>query len=203
MPEAERLRITDPQRIRALAHPLRIELLDVLGSMPEATATECAERTRESVASCSFHLRMLAKYGYIESAEPRGREKPWRLISRSRTVTPDWDDPASVAASREFAMLTVEREAERLRSWVRRAADEPREWAGATAITRSAVWLTSGELAEVSAALADVTSRFKHRDDPRERPDGARLVHFLGATSIESEPSGDADRTSGTTTERT
>ena len=73
------MRITDPQRIRALTHPLRLELMDVLAEEGAATATRCAELTGESVASCSFHLRMLAKYGYIEPAERTGREKPWRL----------------------------------------------------------------------------------------------------------------------------
>lgn len=191
MPKSERLQITDPQRIRALAHPLRIELLDHLASVSEATATECAERTGESVASCSFHLRMLAKYGYIEPAEPRGREKPWRLASRSRTISADWEDPASIAAAGELALLTVDQEAERLRAWIRRVNDEPRDWSESTVIARSTVWLTREELAEVSDALANVTDRFRDRDDPAARPPGARLVHLFGATTI------DPDRSAG------
>ena len=59
--------------------PTRLELLDFLHEAGEATATECSRRLGESVASCSFHLRMLGKYGYIEPAERRGREKPWRV----------------------------------------------------------------------------------------------------------------------------
>jgi DNA-binding transcriptional ArsR family regulator len=108
MPKNERLEITDPQRIRAMTHPLRIELLDILSMVSEATATECAERTGESVASCSFHLRMLAKYGYVEPGEPRGREKPWRLASRSRTIGPDVDNPESIREASAFARAVVE-----------------------------------------------------------------------------------------------
>lgn len=193
MPDRERLEITDPQRIRAMAHPLRIELLDLLGYVPEATATECAERTGESVASCSFHLRMLAKYGYIEPAEPRGREKPWRLVSRSRSVSADWSDPASVAAAGEFALLTIDQEAERLRSWLRQVKEEPREWSESTVITRSTVWLTRDELAEVSDALASLTDRFRDRDDPAARPAGARLVRMFGATTIDPNPPTSSD----------
>lgn len=193
MPERERLDITDPQRIRAIAHPLRIELLDVLGSVPEATATECAQRTGESVASCSFHLRMLAKYGYIEPGEPRGREKPWRLVSRSRSVSADWSDPASVAAAGEFALLTIDQEAERLRSWIRQVKDEPRDWSEVTVITRSTVWLTRDELAEVSDALASITDRFRDRDDPAARPAGVRLVRMFGATTIDPDPPASTD----------
>ena len=72
----------DPKALRALAHPLRWQLLDLLGSEETATATRCAEVLGESVASCSYHLGMLAKYGYIEEVPGRtGREKPWRLAS--------------------------------------------------------------------------------------------------------------------------
>ena len=99
-------RITDPQRIRALSHPLRLELIDVLGEGP-ATATQCADLTGQSVASCSFHLRMLAKYGYIEPADRRGRERPWQLTSPGQEIRPDDDDPASLrASSRQWQRCT-------------------------------------------------------------------------------------------------
>src|SRR5690606_31380155 len=78
--------ISDPGRIRALAHPLRLELLDHLRDVGEATATECAAQVGESVASCSFHLRMLAKYGFLERAERRGKEKPWRVVGEGSSL---------------------------------------------------------------------------------------------------------------------
>ncbi|MFP3422024.1 winged helix-turn-helix domain-containing protein, partial [Bacillus sp. SIMBA_161] len=66
------------EQIKALTHPLRLRLMDLLRSGRELTATEAAELTGESVASCSFHLRQLAKFGVVEQAERRGREKPWK-----------------------------------------------------------------------------------------------------------------------------
>jgi DNA-binding transcriptional ArsR family regulator len=188
MPE-DHPKITDPQRIRALAHPLRIDLLDLLGTLGEATATECAEHTGASVASCSFHLRMLAKYGYVEPAEPRGREKPWRLVSRSRSVTADWDDPSSVAAAEEYATLTVEREFDRVRSWIRQAADEPPEWVEATVITTSSLWLTREELAEISRRIVDSAAPYKSRTaDPAARPEGSRLARLFATTTLDPGP---------------
>jgi hypothetical protein len=80
-------RTPDPKALRALAHPARWQLVDLLGSEGTATATRCAEVLGESVASCSYHLRMLAKYGYIEEAPGRaGKEKPWRLASPRSTA---------------------------------------------------------------------------------------------------------------------
>lgn len=81
---------SDPARIRALAHPLRLRLLDLLDAEGDLTATQCAARTGESVASCSFHLHTLARHGYVEAAPPRGRERPWRSV-RER---PSRYDPA-------------------------------------------------------------------------------------------------------------
>jgi predicted transcriptional regulator len=181
-------RITDPQRLRALAHPLRAQLLDVLRIEGQATATRCAELTGESVASCSFHLRMLAKYGYIEPAEQQGREKPWRLAIQSFTATADFEDPASVYALREVATLAVDQAAQRVREWLDRSADEPRQWIDASTISTSVFWATPEELAEVSQALGELTDRFRERNEnPSLRPQGARVVRMFGATTVDPE----------------
>lgn len=186
------LRISDPQRVRAMTHPLRLRLLDLLGMEQELTATECAERTGESVASCSFHLRMLAKYGYIEPGEQRGREKPWRLVSRERTFTPDFDDPESLLEVSTLAQLVADREADRIRRWLAASRGEPPEWVDASLLATSSFWMTAEEMKEVSDAVAELGTtlarRFAdRRDHPDRRPDGARFVHVLGAVSPATE----------------
>lgn len=188
MNDEETQRITDPQSMRALAHPLRLQLMDLLGLEPELTATQCAELTGESVASCSFHLRMLAKYGYVEPGEQRGREKPWRLVSRSRTVGPDVDDPESVREAGAFAQVIVDREAGRLKRTIGRAAELGPEWLDSMTIRTSSMWMTQEELDEMIELLGEFQDVLKERfsdrrDDPSLRPDGARVVHFLGALS--------------------
>ena len=59
--------IADARSMRALAHPLRLRLLEYLALRGPLTATQCAELVGESPASCSFHLRQLAKYGFVEA----------------------------------------------------------------------------------------------------------------------------------------
>ena len=61
-------RMTDPRALRALAHPLRLSLLGMLRTEGPLTATRAGELLGESSASCSFHLRQLAKYGLVEEA---------------------------------------------------------------------------------------------------------------------------------------
>lgn len=183
---SDKPRITDPQRVRALAHPLRLELLDILKLEGEATATRCAELTGESVASCSFHLRMLAKYGFVEEVERPGRQKPWRRTLTGFSASADFDSPESVQAVQEISAFMVERAAKRLRAWIARSADEPPEWVEASSISTSAFWVTSDELADLNNAIVELTEQFKGRwDDPAARPTGARIARLMSATSVD------------------
>ena len=147
--------VTEPERVRALAHPLRLALLDLLEEEGEATATRCAEVTGDSVASCSFHLRILAKYGFIEPGERRGREKPWRVVSRRRTTRPDFDDPASVRAVGALAELTLLAETERIRDFLLGAVHRlPAELRDGVTMTKSSFWATPDELTQLSPGSA-------------------------------------------------
>src|ERR1700735_4917381 len=72
-------RLTDPRAMRAMAHPLRIALIELLSHTGTLTATQASEVLGESPANCAFHLRTLAKDGFVEEAGGgRGRERPWR-----------------------------------------------------------------------------------------------------------------------------
>jgi len=188
MTAERRERITDPERIRALAHPVRIALLDHLGDVGEATATQCAEALGESPASCSFHLRMLEKYGYIERAERRGREKPWRVKTADFDMRPDPDVPGSLLAVQAVASLGLESEYLRAMDWFSRIDRESDEWLQATTFTRSSFWATAEELAQLSRDVQDITERFAGRHaDPSKRPEGARFSRFFAVVNPEPE----------------
>jgi DNA-binding transcriptional ArsR family regulator len=176
---------SDPQRIRALSHPLRLELIDVLDEGP-ATATKCAALTGESVASCSFHLRMLAKYGYIEPAERSGREKPWQLTSSSQEIRPDVDDPDSLRAVEAMATVYVDREVEHIHRWLAQATSETPEWIRASTVSGSSIWATVEEMEELSQAAQALADRFAGRSsDPSQRPPGARPVRVFSAVHLD------------------
>lgn len=176
--------ITDPERIRALAHPLRLELLDHLADVDEATATECARHTGESVASCSFHLRMLAKYGYIEPAERRGREKPWRVVQRLRDVRPAPGVPGSLAAVTALGELVILSEGERTRRFLALADREDDAWIQASTVTTSRFWVTEDEMAELSSQVQQLTARYTERNtDAILRPEGARRARLFATVN--------------------
>ena len=179
--DADFPRVSDPQRIRALSHPLRLELMEVLRDGP-ATCTECAALTGASVASCSFHLRMLAKYGWVRPADRRGREKPWRLTTLGHDIRPNDEDPDSVRAVRATAELYLEHEAEQVRAWLAAATQESADWNQASTLCGLDFWATADEMADLSREVQSLADRFDaRRTDPSLRPAGARPVRLFAA----------------------
>lgn len=165
----------DPRAMRALAHPLRLTLLELAGLEGSLTATRAAELTGESSASCSFHLRQLAKYGFLEEAEGgSGRERPWRM----RTLSHRWTDDEPEADVLDA--LLVQRIGQQLTDWLQRRRREPEEWRKAAPGTYSMLYLTPEELTAIGEALVDISTPYLERfRDPSKRPPGSRPVRIL------------------------
>ncbi|MER7888765.1 metalloregulator ArsR/SmtB family transcription factor [Micromonospora sp. NPDC094482] len=178
-PEQRRVTISDPQVMRALAHPARLAIMDHLSSLPGgATATECAEIVGQSPSATSYHLRELAKAGLVEPAPSRGdaRERIWRTVSASWTVDAGRGaEPETRAAERALIEAWFARDLERSRDWLRRAPDEPAEWYDVARLTDSQLLLTAAELKEVNEAVFRLLEPYRKRTrvDP---PTDARTV---------------------------
>ncbi|HEY3954248.1 MAG TPA: helix-turn-helix domain-containing protein [Streptosporangiaceae bacterium] len=174
-------RLTDPRALRAMAHPTRLSLIGVLRREGALTATQAAELIGESPASCSFHLRQLAKYGLVEEAGGgRGRERPWRAT----TMFTSWPDvaegPAATAASRMLGSVLAERYFDALRRWLDGKPDEPQEWQQAAQFGDTMLYVTPDELAALRVETDAMMDRFIERQThPELRPPGARRVTYL------------------------
>jgi hypothetical protein len=176
----------DPKKLRALAHPLRWKLIDLLTSELDATATRCAEVLGESVASCSYHLGILGKYGYIEHVPGQvGKEKPWRLASRSQDLRPPGLDAAGTLAAEAAMEVFLDHEFARLKDRARRYDLEPTQWREACRVVGASTWLTAAELHEIGDQLMRLVLIHKERDaDPAARPPGAREVRLFAAATV-------------------
>ena len=86
---------------RALAHPARLAIIDALAAGEELTATQCAELTGLSPSATAYHLKLLERYGFAETAPPRPdrRERPWRATGRQIQVDLDTSTPAGASAA--------------------------------------------------------------------------------------------------------
>ncbi|MEO3870353.1 helix-turn-helix domain-containing protein [Nonomuraea sp. B12E4] len=80
----DRYKISDPQVLKVVAHPLRARLLGLLRAEGPGTASELGRKVSESSGSTSYHLRELFKHGFIEEDPERrdGRERRWRARHR-------------------------------------------------------------------------------------------------------------------------
>lgn len=84
------LEIDRPEQLKALGHPLRLKVLQVLGESDEAlTNRELAARLSVDPGHLHFHVRMLHRAGLIELAAVAGREKPYRPVAKHFKVGPE------------------------------------------------------------------------------------------------------------------
>jgi DNA-binding transcriptional ArsR family regulator len=188
--------LSDSRTLRALTHPVRIALIEALLLGGAMTATEVGERIGESATTCSFHLRQLSKYGFVEEAGGgKGRSRPWRLTSVGMQFATAHDDPETEMAASALVRMLRERQFARYRTWLETNQNFPRQWRDAAGSSESIVYLTAGELEEFNQELlALLLPRFRERlTDPSLRPPGAVPVEFLLlAYPIGLPPTGDA-----------
>jgi predicted ArsR family transcriptional regulator len=180
--EEERLRdfdLTDPKAMRALAHPARMRLLELLGSHETLTATQAAELMGESPANCAFHLRTLAKYGFVQEAGGgRGRERPWRNATRGINLSRTQSNPQAAIAAQALGDMYRERSFERVRRAF--AAPLPGAWEKKRTATFGNSYVTPDEFEQLTKDVREVINRYVDRDeDPAQRPEGAQFVELV------------------------
>lgn len=169
--------LDDPLAIRALAHPLRLELQALVGRAGLITAAEAARELGISQGLASHHLRQLGKYGFIEQVEGEdNRARPWRLVSTSQTWRGADKTPQGAAAAAVLEQVLAERSLSQFVDWQERREDWPQAWREHTGIDHSTVYLTQQEVAELEVAIDQCIDRYRRQrpiDDIDARPEGS------------------------------
>jgi DNA-binding transcriptional ArsR family regulator len=186
-------KLTDARTLRALAHPVRIALYEELAFGGPMTATELAKRIGETPTACSFHLRQLAKYGFVEEAGGgKGRNRPWRLTSSGWNIPIPHDRETQVAGD-AVLRLSRERAFARYQRWQATKAGYAREWLESADDSDYLSYVTAEELKQVNQELHAVLERFRDRlADPARRPPGAVPVETLLLSYPIEPPPGDS-----------
>ncbi|MFI7641985.1 helix-turn-helix domain-containing protein [Nonomuraea sp. NPDC049400] len=169
----EQYKISDPQVLKAVSHPLRVRLLGLLRTDGPATASELGRKVGESSGSTSYHLRELFKYGFIEEDPERrdGRERRWR----ARHNYTSWDavEMSATAEGREAVRIMHLRQAEMVRRVMEEfeVAEWSRDWVDTAGMSDHIVSLPPAGLREFNRKAEELLHELaaKYAGDPEAR----------------------------------
>lgn len=173
----------DLDSLKALSHPLRVEIFDILSVHGAATASSLAERLGESSGATSYHLRQLARHGFVREVEGRGtaRERWWERVPGGVMLdVPEAASSASAqAVTRSLLRQWEQRRGQLLDEFVERGYDTFPEWIEPSVLSTANLRLTKEQLAEVTesweAWTKSVLMPLRGRSDPGSRP---VQIHF-------------------------
>lgn len=175
--------VLDAKGLRALAHPVRVQLIGLLRKHGPSTATRLAERLGVNSGTASYHLRQLGAAGFVEEDADRGnaRERWWRAVHQSTWLK----DPELTEQEPEAVMAYLQSVAAAHTLQVQRALNElqtmPRAWRDTFDMSDRPLRLTPSEAAALHQELKDVVARYR-RDTPQEAaraPEDAERVSVI------------------------
>lgn len=190
VPDPQLVAVLDAKGLRAMAHPVRVELIGLLRRYGTSTATQLAQRMGLNSGATSYHLRQLAAAGFIEEDLERGnaRERWWRSRYQSTWFT----DQALVDQEPEASRAYLQSVAAAYTLQAQRAVNEfltmPGEWRRLLEMSDSTLWLTAQETESLEEELGAVIARYR-TDSDRARvsaPAGAARVTVI--THVLPEP---------------
>ncbi|WP_020672293.1 ArsR/SmtB family transcription factor [Amycolatopsis nigrescens] len=177
--DSKRGRPLDKRMLRALAHPLRMRLLELLQADGPATATGLGARAGESSGTTSWHLRQLAEAGLVAEDIERGnkRERWWRSVHGStRLRSADFsDDPDLAGPLGVFLQASVE---QRYQAEARFVSEWPQwtdRWQGKAAFSDGRLALSPDEAAALTAEIDAVVDRYRR---PPRAGDDSVVFHW-------------------------
>ncbi|MFE0640420.1 ArsR/SmtB family transcription factor [Streptomyces sp. NPDC058877] len=192
-PEQYPNRMLDPRSLRAIAHPLRIQLLRALRRHGPATASQLAERLGESSGATSYHLRQLAAHDFItdDPTLGKGRERWWRaahhgtLFDETLHGNPD----PEVQGALDLVMHEVATiHTQEMSTWVATRHTWDESWHGAWDFSDFRLTLPPERLRELNGKIHALIDEYRDGADP-EAPGAAPVrMHLHAFPQHEDEP---------------
>jgi DNA-binding transcriptional ArsR family regulator len=171
--------VTDPRALRALAHPLRGQLMARLRTDGPSTATRLAEQLGESSGSTSYHLRQLAAFGFVEELTDEGnaRDRWWRARHRGThfDTTALVGTPEGREAVEELEYRQIGQHQRLLNAHATEREDLDDDWRDAVSLNDWLLRLPPAAIPELADELNAVLYRWR---DTREEP-GQPMVSVL------------------------
>lgn len=184
-PIPDDVRVLDARSLRGLAHPLRMRLLDALREYGPATASQLADRLGESSGATSYHLRQLARYGFVveDPERGKGRERWWKSAQRSIRMGVDEllsdADPSVRGAMSTMLYELATNHGEEMSTWLGSWREWPEEWRRAWDISDWTTRLTPELAAEMRDKVHEVIASYRDKEVGQDVEGSARYrVHL-------------------------
>jgi hypothetical protein len=174
-----------------------LDLLETLAVTGPATAAQCGRVLGVPQANCSFHLRQLARYGFVEDTGPGDdrRERRWRLAATRTTIRVAGGDRTVV--QRQLEQLVIEREMQAALEYLpRRDAEDPQWLAGTGAVT-AVVVVDAAEAASLKRQWLALLEPYIARLGSEPRSGQRHARYFMTATPMPGPSTGDDDDPDG------
>ncbi len=184
-PRIGEARELDVGALRALAHPLRVQIYDILSQFGPQTASSLAEQLGESSGATSYHLRALAKHDLIREVPDRGtaRERWWERPTGAVSMTSPTavKTPAGRAASQVVISEFYRRRNRQLEDFIAdNLRKDPDEWTAmlSTATVRMTDTQFEQLVHDLEAVIDDYVARYREQEGDGVRPFTVRTDVF-------------------------
>ncbi|WP_035802947.1 winged helix-turn-helix domain-containing protein [Kitasatospora mediocidica] len=185
--------VLDAKGLRALAHPVRVQLVGLLRRHGPSTATLLAERMGLNSGATSYHLRQLGAAGFVAEDTERGnaRERWWRAVHAMTSLS----DIELVEQEPEAALAYLQSVTAVYTMRTQRALGEfqtmPRPWREVFDMSDWALLLTPEEAGALGEELHALVSRYRrdNAEGAAQAPAGAERVELI--THLLPEPASD------------
>lgn len=186
--------LADAPSLQALTHPTRLALIEAVAVAGSLTATGASAIVGETPTACAYHLRTLARLGFLEEAGGgHGRERPWRLAQSGLSFSEDSADPAVAAAADAASAALTERFIARIRGFELARSRYPAAVREATGTVQGLVFGTPEEAAALREQIEALLAAYAGRADPARRPPGAvpfEVIAFVHVFDTGTAPGG-------------
>ncbi|HEX5402836.1 MAG TPA: helix-turn-helix domain-containing protein [Pseudonocardiaceae bacterium] len=176
MAEAPKIANLDARGLRVLAHPARIELVQLLRRHGASTATRLAELMGVNSGTASYHLRQLAAAGFVEedTTKGNGRDRWWRAVYQQTVL----DDLDLVETEVDDAVAYLQSVATNHAMNTQRALNElltmSKAWRDVFDMSQYPLRLTVEQAGRLRDELQAVVAQYP-RDDPEQPGEGERV----------------------------
>ncbi|MEV7621007.1 helix-turn-helix domain-containing protein [Microbacterium sp. NPDC089321] len=181
MKSNEQIRTLDAGALKALAHPLRVRIYDLLSERGPQTASTLAALIGETSGATSYHLRALAAHDLIREVPDRGtaRERWWErpkgrinMPGPAETMSPSNRAAAQIVTT-EFLRLRHQT----LMEYINRPeSEQPEGWKDAGLVMTTMLDITPEQMAELKNELTAVVDAAVERYRGQEALPGTRRV---------------------------